>query len=132
MAPAVSGIAGGRAHPVAMPSLAKHARARRLSDRLIARQAPRARRDDMLQQEREQQASQCPGGPPALGKDPVIGSHRPRRLLTRGPQHVGDGPAACRQHGGKHQDQHSRRRWGRKRRPKHGQYWYSPDGEMHD
>lgn len=37
MTPAVNGITVGRAHRVAMSALAKHARARMLSDRIIAR-----------------------------------------------------------------------------------------------
>jgi hypothetical protein len=65
MAPAGSDIPVGRAHPLTMPARAPHARARLFRDRLIARQQHRARRDDMVQQERAQQPSPRPGRPPA-------------------------------------------------------------------
>ena len=66
MPPPIRRIAVGRAHAIAMPSLAKDVGARVFCDRIIAGQEHRARRDDMVQQERDQQASQRPGRPAAL------------------------------------------------------------------
>lgn len=65
MPPPIRRIAMGRAPARAMPSLAADVGARTFGTRIIARQEYRARRDDLVQENREQQASQRPGGPSA-------------------------------------------------------------------
>ena len=66
MSPPIRRITVGRAHAIAMPSLAEDLGARVFCHRVIASQEHRARRDDMVQEKRDQQASQRPGGPSAL------------------------------------------------------------------
>jgi hypothetical protein len=64
--PPIRRLTVGRAHAVAMPSLTDDVGARTCCHRVIARQEHRARRDDMVQERRDPQASQRPAGPSAL------------------------------------------------------------------
>jgi hypothetical protein len=104
MSPAVGGIAVGRPHPIAMPLLAEYFGAKVLGDRLVARSEHWPRRDDMLQQDRDQSARQGPGRPSALGKHPTIGRYVPLHLISHGAEQVGNGASPRGQDGREHQD----------------------------
>ena len=119
MPPAIGDIAVGRAYPIAMPSLAKHLGAWVLGDRIVASQQHRPGRNYMVQQERDQGTSECPGRPSALGKHPMIRRDMPLRLKPNGAKQVGDGSSPRRQHRREYQDQKPVIRRGGKRGPKH-------------
>jgi hypothetical protein len=61
MPPAIGRIVVRRSHPLTMPALAKHLGAGVRGHRIIASQEHRARRGNMVQQGRDQGASQRPG-----------------------------------------------------------------------
>jgi hypothetical protein len=65
LSPPLRRIPVGRAHAVALPSLAEDCGARTFCHRVIARQEHLDRRDDMVQENRDQPASQRPDGPSA-------------------------------------------------------------------
>jgi hypothetical protein len=65
MPPPLRRITGGRAHAIPRPSLAEDVGARTFCNRVIASQEHRARRDDLVQEQRDQQASQRPDWPSA-------------------------------------------------------------------
>jgi hypothetical protein len=67
MAPAIGRRALRRPPPIAMPSLTKHVGARGLGHRLVARQAPRPRRDPMVPQDPDHRPCHPPRRPSALG-----------------------------------------------------------------
>jgi hypothetical protein len=131
VAPAIGGIAGGRAHAIAMPSLPKDLGARRLGDRLIAGQEHRPWRDDMVQEERAPGARERPGRPSAPGTHPMIGRGRPLRLLSHGAQHMREGASSCGQDGCSHQPQKPVLGRASKTGTQHQQYRDHPRGEVH-
>jgi hypothetical protein len=104
MSPAIGRIAVSRPHPIAMPPLPKHLRARVLSDRIVASQQHRPRWDHLVQQARNQGASQRPGRPSALGKHAMIGRYMSLCLILNGASQVGDGPSPRGQDSREHQD----------------------------
>jgi hypothetical protein len=105
MAPAIGGLAVGRLHAIALPSLTKDLGARMFCNRLIVRQEPRPWRDAMVQEARDQGASPCPGRPSVPGKHPRIGRCMPRRLISHGAQQIRAGASSCGQDGGQHHAQ---------------------------
>jgi hypothetical protein len=84
MPPAIGRIAVRRPHGIAMSPLTKPLGTRVFSDRIVARQEHRPRRDPMGQQECDQGVSQGPRRPAAPRKHPMIGRCMPRCLRPPG------------------------------------------------
>jgi hypothetical protein len=131
MTPAIGRIVVRRSPPITMPSLAKDLGAGGLGHRILARQEPRARRDDIVQQVRDHGASQRPGRPSARGPHARIGRPMPVPLRLNGASQVGDGPSPRGQESGEHQDEKPVIRGSREHGPKHGQPRHRPSWAVH-